>query len=866
MPRIPSLNQNQVAPQALPSVRIQQPATGGLQALGDSLGYAGNVVQKVRAEEQLKADRVAFMESDRLLGESENSLLHDPQSGAFTKQGKDAFDISNKTLEEFDKAATKAQEGLTTDRQRLVFREALQQRRQGIQRQLQTYEGGQREAYYAGERKAYVESAAQSAVLNYQDPTRIESELDKVRATIDQMPGLSDEQRAQSLASVRGNVYTDVISRYLANGQTKQAQDYYGKVKSNLTGDQLVRVDSAMLQAKKAAEAAAKKATVDRYSASIMGEYSKFGPEAGAAALAKIEKLPPDIRRDIYAQVNSDQARIREVTQQQFASQLANINSQISTDTTTDSTQTEIDLLWNKGAFSPQEYASLTSRVEASKVQGATNAAATAVIRQSLETGQPIDPSNTKVMKALDGAFAQDVLNTKPGSESWQFAAGAYATRTRALPTQALAWARSSLRSPDAAVAARAAQFLGGVDASAPDAMGQVDQTTRAMASTINDLIQSGTDPEAAVTMARDRILDANPAIVKQRADAYKAGGTKSFAANSSNALKSFVDRDFDTWLTKEPAITSELDVAFRSQSEQYYVRTGDINKAHELAWKDLKRVYGPSKVNGEPQLMAFPPENFGISPDDVRRDVGQFLIGEESPQQVLARNAPYAKSQQSYLTKLPADEEKAFQQWVKDNNVPFDPSPTADYDMRGFYKAMKAGDPRASTGINANDGKLHFGDYWKTPYHHSFSSESQWATDGAPRWNEKDQLVTPDGKVVFDEPGLQKKYQEAAAGISVVPDALTQRQVSSALSGESVRPSYRLVTKDGDLVVDSKGRPIRYIIPSSDDLSKRIQEAQQKAADEAKQTVDKARQQREDFIKQMDEMVMREASGANYH
>lgn len=123
-------------------------------------------------------------------------------------------------------------------------------------------------------------------------------------------------------------------------------------------------------------------------------------------------------------------------------------------------------------------------------------------------------------------------------------------------------------------------------------------------------------------------------------------------------------------------------------------------------------------------------------------------------------RNMNYAvASPNGYLTKLSPHEEALFQNWVKQNNVPFDPSERADYDMRGFWKALVTGDPRAHTGINQNDGKLHFTDYWKTPYHESFSRESQWATPKAPTWNESDQLVLPDGTIVFDE---RKKAREA--------------------------------------------------------------------------------------------------------
>lgn len=113
---------------------------------------------------------------------------------------------------------------------------------------------------------------------------------------------------------------------------------------------------------------------------------------------------------------------------------------------------------------------------------------------------------------------------------------------------------------------------------------------------------------------------------------------------------------------------------------------------------------------------------------------------------------APPSVMTQSYLTPLDPLREAAFQSWVGRNNVPFDPSLTADYDMRGFWRALQQRDPLAVQSLNANDGEMHFPDYWKTPYHESFSNESQFALPGAPRWNNLDQLVSPRGAVVFDE------------------------------------------------------------------------------------------------------------------
>jgi hypothetical protein len=105
------------------------------------------------------------------------------------------------------------------------------------------------------------------------------------------------------------------------------------------------------------------------------------------------------------------------------------------------------------------------------------------------------------------------------------------------------------------------------------------------------------------------------------------------------------------------------------------------------------------------------------------------------------------------YNTPLHPAEEQAFRAWLQKNKVPFDPDVAmSDYDMRGFWKGLMSGDPNAVTGMNPNDKQLHFGDYYKTPYHKSFSAESKYAKQTGPRWNNLDQLVMPDGTVLVDE------------------------------------------------------------------------------------------------------------------
>jgi hypothetical protein len=116
----------------------------------------------------------------------------------------------------------------------------------------------------------------------------------------------------------------------------------------------------------------------------------------------------------------------------------------------------------------------------------------------------------------------------------------------------------------------------------------------------------------------------------------------------------------------------------------------------------------------------------------------------------LMERNRPFVKpgvSELGFYTHLDPPEEQAFQQWARTNNAPV----TQDYDMRGFWQGLRRGDPHAVEGIDPNDQRLHFSDWWKTPSHESFSNESQFAGPGAPRWI-GDRLVAPDGTVLFDD------------------------------------------------------------------------------------------------------------------
>lgn len=176
--------------------------------------------------------------------------------------------------------------------------------------------------------------------------------------------------------------------------------------------------------------------------------------------------------------------------------------------------------------------------------------------------------------------------------------------------------------------------------------------------------------------------------------------------------------------------------------------------------------------------------------------DFAEFGQPDSPAQRNFERNKAWTKPDaQNFSTDL-GNAEPQFRQWVKDKKVPFDPDAKEpqDYDMRGFYRGLQSGDPKAKSAIDPNDGKLHYPDNWKTPYHDTFSNDSQWAAPNAPKWNGKDQLIGPDGAVIFDDrakkpPGPGSSNERPGKEIDLTQFGIGAQPVSMPVTGSPDAP-----------------------------------------------------------------------------
>ncbi len=438
------------------------------------------------------------------------------------------------------------------------------------------------------------------------------------------------------------------------------------------------------------------------------------------ATLDRREDLTDSDRAVIRSKVNTRLNVLHDERRRVYADGLTEVEAALATDRADRRTARLVEDLYTSGALTPGQAADYHGQIEGNIRKRAEEDAITRALSEAIASGLPLDPDDKDHRKALALAFDRDSKDMPTGSEQWQQLAIHYGAKTRMLPSQATAWVRQGIRSPDPNVAAAAAQFYGAVQSAVPDAADGFDQDTRAFAGMVNSMLEVGTDPERAVESARALSYDIKPDLRERRTREFRQ-----LAKQTDAVLLELVDRDFDPGLfASAPAAGAGLKADFAGQAERYYAKTGDFALAASLAWQDLKRVYGPSTINGTAMLMAFPPEQYGVTPAEVRVEIGNFLKG----------------------------------------------------------------NPQAG---------------------------------GA-----------------------------TAADVLVIPDSLTMRRVHDAMDGSPVRPSYRLITTSGDLVVDRNGVPKRYTIPTVEELTQRFQEAQEQARVAAEAEVASARNERVERVR----------------
>jgi hypothetical protein len=248
---VPTYGSPNVQQAALPGARLGVQASPGTFGAGAARG-AVDLAQSgldIQEQERAKADQVRMLDLERKLGEWENAKLYDPNTGAFSKRGEDAFGLPESVGQDFDGFAGDLQTGLTSDRQRLAAQQLIESRRTGIQRSLMNHVAGEQRNVEDQALAGVVATEDSAAIANYNDPERVAQAAARKRMAIEghaRRNGLPPEAVAAAVAESTSRTYAGAIGRMIDRGDDLAAKDALERWKGDLTGEDAARIDGAL--------------------------------------------------------------------------------------------------------------------------------------------------------------------------------------------------------------------------------------------------------------------------------------------------------------------------------------------------------------------------------------------------------------------------------------------------------------------------------------------------------------------------------------------------------------------------------------------------------------------------------------------
>ncbi len=307
MARIPDYSQRQVAtrPVAAQGFSMRGPDASGLAR---GIEQAENAVIRHVEKERESANRAAILEADKQLTDWQHNTLFNPEGGVYTRKGKNALDVTNGTLDQFEQAQAKIAESLSTEDQRAMFGQIAAQRRESISRELNRYEFGERQRYYDDVDRGQLETAMQGAALNYNNPEKIayyQNSAKQVLVNQAERNGMPPEMLQANLLQTNSSMSTAVISR-MVDEDPYAARSYFTTAQEGMTAEDQVKASRLIEREIKTREIQAK-----QIQAIARAELSTRVSDAQSAYLSGFDFENPPSASDFIASYGAQEGAER---------------------------------------------------------------------------------------------------------------------------------------------------------------------------------------------------------------------------------------------------------------------------------------------------------------------------------------------------------------------------------------------------------------------------------------------------------------------------------------------------------------------------------------------------------------------------
>ena len=305
--RVPAYT-GSVQEQARPNARLDANFTPASQ--GAAIGQA---ISQEAEKAKKKADDIVLTDMQRRLGEFETDTLYNPETGALTRQGKDAFDVPKQVRDKYEKFKSDLSSELTNKEQRAAFEKLAVTREIQMNRTVQRHVSDQIQKYDDNITKGSIDTAANNAALNYNDPYRIRAELDTIKSTRlnwAKRHGVSPEMTEAAVKDDISKANVGIVANMLANQEDQLAEAYFKETVKNggFTAD-----DKATIQAK--VESGALVGKSQRKADEIIAKKKDYKDQLSAAESITEPKLRDEVKRRVKLH-QAEQIQATQFTQQ----------------------------------------------------------------------------------------------------------------------------------------------------------------------------------------------------------------------------------------------------------------------------------------------------------------------------------------------------------------------------------------------------------------------------------------------------------------------------------------------------------------------------------------------------------------------
>lgn len=205
-------------------------------------------IEDLAIREKEKADTALLMDAERQLSDWKMSTLFDPAQGVYTRKGKNALDVTNATLPQFDSKVGEIEKTLTSDAQRNRWKAIVNSQRQSLGNELNRYEFGERQRYYDDVDEGQLASAVEGARNYYNDPQQVAYYQNKANAVLGaqaQRKGLPAELADQQRLKANSAIHSAVAERLVQEDPLK-AMAYYTGNRGAMTVDDQLRLSKVL--------------------------------------------------------------------------------------------------------------------------------------------------------------------------------------------------------------------------------------------------------------------------------------------------------------------------------------------------------------------------------------------------------------------------------------------------------------------------------------------------------------------------------------------------------------------------------------------------------------------------------------------